>query len=81
MSTALNTRVTEGFMRLAKHTDAGSFGYMSGHPALKPNRALLQNFYNDRVMLTDTMSVADKSRLADMLETIAADMETDLQDC
>jgi hypothetical protein len=32
-------------------------------------------------MLTDTMSVADKTRLAEMLETIAADMETDLQDC
>jgi hypothetical protein len=54
---------------------------MSGHPALKQNRALLQNFYNDRVMLTDTMSVADKTRLAEMLETIAADMEADLQDC
>ena len=81
MSTELNTRITVAFLRFAEHTDIGSFGYMSGHPALKPNRALLQNFYNDRVMLTDTMSVADKTRLAEMLETIAADMEADLQDC
>ena len=81
MSTELNTRITVAFLRFAEHTDIGSFGYMSGHPALKANRALLQNFYNDRVMLTDTMSVADKTRLAEMLETIAADMEADLQDC
>ena len=81
MSQALNTRVTEAFAYFAKQTAIGSFGYMSGHPALKPNRPLLQHFYNDRVMLTDTMSVADKTRLADMLETIAADMEKDLQDC
>jgi hypothetical protein len=81
MSQALNTRIAVAFAGFVKHTDAGSFGYMSGHPALKQNRALLQNFYNDRVMLTDTMSVADKTRLAEMLETIAADMEADLQDC
>jgi hypothetical protein len=79
MSQALNTRVTEAFAYFAKQTAIGSFGYMSGHPAL--DRSLLQNFYNDRAMLTDTMSTADKTRLADMLETIAADMETDLQDC
>jgi hypothetical protein len=79
MSTALNTRITEAFVYFAKQTDIGSFGYMSGHPALDYD--LLQNFYNDRVMLTDTMSVADKTRLAEMLEKIAADMETDLQDC
>jgi len=81
MSTELNTRIAVAFAGFVKQTDIGSFGYMSGHPALKPNRALLQNFYNDRVMLTDTMSVADKTRLAEMLETIAADMEADLQDC
>jgi hypothetical protein len=79
MSTELNTRITEAFVRFAEHTDIGSFGYMSGHPALDYD--LLQNFYNDRVMLRDTMSVADKTRLAEMLETIAADMEADLQDC
>jgi hypothetical protein len=79
MSNALNTRITEAFAGLAEQTDIGSFGYMSGHPAL--DRTLLQNFYNDRVMLTDTMSVADKTRLAEMLEKIAADMAADLQDC
>ena len=79
MSQALNARITEAFVYFAEHTAIGSFGYMSGHPAL--DRALLQNFYNDRVMLRDTMSVADKTRLAEMLEKIAADMETDLQDC
>lgn len=81
MSTELNTRITEAFAGFAKQTDIGSFGYMSGHPALKPNRDLLQNFYNDRVMLRDTMSAADKTRLAEMLERIAADMAADLQDC
>ena len=79
MSQALNTRITEAFAGLAEQTDIGSFGYMSGHPAL--DWALLQNFYNDRVMLRDTMSVADKTRLAEMLEKIAADMAADLQDC
>ena len=79
MSTELNTRIAVAFAGFVKQTDIGSFGYMSGHPALDYD--LLQNFYNDRVMLTDTMSVADKTRLAEMLETIAADMEADLQDC
>jgi len=79
MSQALNTRITVAFAGLAKQTDIGSFGYMSGHPALDYD--LLQNFYNDRVMLTDTMSVADKTRMAEMLERIAADMAADLQDC
>ena len=75
MSKELYARIATAFDAIYAKGDTG-LEYMDGHWAMDDE--LMQHFYNDSV---ETLSVADKTRLAEMLETIAADMETDLQDC
>lgn len=66
MSKALNARIAEAFGRIYDKGDNG-LDYMDGHEAM--DEALMQHFYNDTV---ETLSVADKTKMAEMLETIAA---------
>jgi hypothetical protein len=47
---------------------------MDRHVAL--DSELMEHFYNDTV---ETLSKADKTRMAEMLEGIVADMEMDLE--
>jgi len=47
---------------------------MDRHQAL--DEALMEHFYNDTV---ETLSKADKTRMAEMLEEIVADMGFDLE--
>jgi hypothetical protein len=48
--------------------------YMDRHCVL--DEALMQHFYDDTV---ETLSKADKTKMADMLEEIASDAEFDLE--
>jgi hypothetical protein len=48
--------------------------YLDRHSAL--DEALMEHFYNDTV---ETLSKADKTKMADMLEEIASDAEFDLE--
>jgi hypothetical protein len=73
MSKALNKRISKAFDKIYSRGDAG-LDYMDGHVELDAD--LMQFFYDDAV---DTLSLADKTRLADMLETVVADMEFDLE--
>ena len=73
MSKALNKRIADAFSKIYDRGDAG-LDYMDGHVALDAD--LMQYFYDDAV---ETLSKADKTRLADMLELVAADMEFDLE--
>ena len=73
MSKALNARIAEAFGRIYDKGDSG-LDYMDGHEAM--DESLMQHFYNDSV---ETLSVADKTRMAEMLETIAADADFALE--
>lgn len=75
MSTALNARIAKAFGRIYDKGDNG-LDYMDGHKAM--DEALMQHFYNDTV---ETLSVADKTKMAEMLETIAADADFALESC
>jgi len=73
MSKALNKRIADAFATIYDQGDNG-LEYMDGHTALDP--ALMEHFYNDTV---ETLSKADRTRMALMLETIASDMDMDLE--
>ena len=73
MSKALNKRISEAFGKIYDMGDSG-LDYMDKHCAL--DEALMEYFYNDTV---ETLSKADKTRMADMLEEIASDAEFDLE--
>ena len=73
MTKALNKRISEAFDKIYDMGDSG-LDYMDKHCAL--DEALMQHFYNDTV---DTLSKADKTKMADMLEEIASDAEFDLE--
>jgi hypothetical protein len=73
MSKALNKRIADAFGKIYDRGDAG-LDYMDGH--VEMNAELMQYFYDDKV---ETLSKADKTRLADMLETVVADMAFDLE--
>jgi len=73
MSKALNARIAEAFGRIYDKGDSG-LDYMDGHEAM--DEELMQHFYNDSV---ETLSVADKTRMAEMLETIASDADFALE--
>jgi len=73
MTKALNKRIGDAFEKIYDRGDAG-LEYMDGHVELDAD--LMQYFYDDTV---ETMSKADKTRLADMLELVVADMEFDLE--
>jgi hypothetical protein len=73
MTKALNKRISEAFDKIYDMGDSG-LDYMDRHCAL--DEALMQHFYDDTV---ETLSKADKTRMADMLESIVNDMEFDLE--
>jgi hypothetical protein len=73
MSKALNKRIGDAFAAIYDRGDAG-LDYMDGHTAM--DHTLMEHFYNDTV---ETLSLADRRRMADMLETCAADMDMDLE--
>jgi len=73
MSKALNKRIEDAFDTIYDQGDNG-LEYMDRHQALDP--ALMEHFYNDTV---ETLSKADKTRMAEMLEEIVADMGFDLE--
>ena len=73
MSKALNKRISEAFGLIYDAGDSG-LDYMDRHSAL--DEALMEHFYNDTV---ESLSLADRTRMADMLETIADDMSFDLE--
>jgi NADH:ubiquinone oxidoreductase subunit D len=73
MTKALNKRIADAFGAIYDMGDSG-LDYMDRHEAL--DEALMEHFYNDTV---ETLSKADKTKMADMLETIASDMEFDLE--
>jgi hypothetical protein len=73
MSKALNKRIATAFGKIYDRGDAG-LDYMDGH--VEMDAELMQYFYDDKV---ETLSKADKTRLADMLETVVADMVCDLE--
>ena len=72
MSKALNKRISKAFDKIYSKGDNG-LDYMDRHCEMDAD--LMQFFYDDAV---DTLSKADKQRMADMLETVVADMEVDL---
>jgi hypothetical protein len=73
MTKALNKRIADAFGRIYDKGDNG-LEFMDGHVAL--DETLMQHFYNDSV---ETLSKADKTKMADMLETIADDADFDLE--
>jgi hypothetical protein len=72
MSKALNKRIADAFGTIYDQGDNG-LEYMDGHQAL--DEALMEHFYNDTV---ESLSKDDRKRMAEMLETIVADMQQDL---
>jgi hypothetical protein len=73
MSKALNKRIADAFGEIYDRGDAG-LDYMDRHTAV--DHALMEHFYNDQV---ESLSLADRTRMALMLETCAADMDMDLE--
>jgi hypothetical protein len=73
MTKALNKRIADAFGAIYDRGDNG-LDYMDRHEAL--DVALMQHFYDDTV---DSLSKADKTKMADMLESIVNDMEFDLE--
>ncbi len=73
MSKALNKRISEAFGKIYDMGDSG-LDYMDRHCAL--DAELMEHFYNDTV---ETLSKADKTKMADMLEEIASDAEFDIE--
>jgi hypothetical protein len=73
MTKALNKRIADAFGVIYDRGDEG-LDYMDRHEAL--DEALMEHFYNDTV---DSLSKADKTKMADMLESIVNDMEFDLE--
>ena len=73
MSKALNKRISKAFDTIYERGDSG-LEYMDRHTAL--DAKLMEFFYNDAV---ETLSKADKERMAVMLETIVNDMDFDLE--
>jgi len=73
MTKALNKRIADAFNAIYNRGDSG-LDYMDKHVAL--DEALMEHFYNDSV---ETLSKADKTKMAEMLESIVSDMEFDLE--
>jgi hypothetical protein len=72
MSKALNKRIADAFGTIYDQGDSG-LDYMDRHSAV--DHALMEHFYNDTV---ETLSLADRTRMAQMLEACVADMQQDL---
>jgi hypothetical protein len=72
LSKALNGRIARAFATIYDQGDAG-LDYMDRHQAV--DHTLMEHFYNDQV---ETLSKADKTKMAEMLEACVADMQQDL---
>jgi len=72
MSKALNKRINKAYDAIYRMGDSG-LEYMDRHCEM--DQDLMEHFYNDTV---DTLSKADKTRMAEMLEEIVSDMDFDL---
>jgi hypothetical protein len=72
LSKALNDRIARAFTAIYDQGDTG-LDYMDRHQAV--DHTLMEHFYNDRV---ESLSKADKTKMAEMLETCVADMQQDL---
>ena len=72
MSKALTKRIDKAYNAIYRMGDSG-LDYMDGHCEM--DQDLMEHFYNDTV---ETLSKADKTRMAEMLEEIASDMAFDL---
>jgi hypothetical protein len=73
VSKAINKRISDAYMAIYDRGDNG-LEYMDRHEAI--DVPLMEHFYNDTV---ETLSKADKTRMAEMLEAIVNDMEFDLE--
>jgi hypothetical protein len=73
MTKALNKRISKAFDKIYDMGDSG-LDYMDRHCAM--DEALMQYFYDDAV---ETLSKADKTKMAEMLEEIASDAEFDIE--
>jgi hypothetical protein len=73
MSKTLNKRIADAFEAIYDRGDTG-LDYLDRHSAVDAD--LMQYFYDDAV---ETLSTADKQRMADMLEAVVADMMFDLE--
>jgi hypothetical protein len=73
MTKALNKRISKAYGKIYDMGDSG-LDYLDRHSAL--DEALMEHFYNDTV---ETLSKADKTKMADMLEEIASDAEFDIE--
>jgi len=73
VSKAINKRISDAYMAIYDRGDNG-LEYMDRHEAI--DESLMEHFYNDTV---ETLSKADKTRMAEMLEAIVNDMEFDLE--
>ena len=73
MTKALNKRISKAYDKIYEMGDSG-LDYLDRHSAL--DEALMEHFYNDTV---ETLSKADKTKMADMLEEIASDAEFDIE--
>jgi hypothetical protein len=73
MTKALNKRISEAYGKIYDMGDSG-LDYLDRHCAL--DEVLMEHFYNDTV---ETLSKADKTKMADMLEEIANDAEFDIE--
>ena len=72
MTKALNKRISKAFDTIYSKGDSG-LDYMDRHCEMDAD--LMQFFYDDAV---ETLSKADKQRMAEMLESVVADMAFDL---
>jgi hypothetical protein len=72
MSKALNKRISKAYDAIYRKGDSG-LDYMDSHCEM--DQELMQFFYDDAV---ETLSKADKTRMAEMLEEIVSDMDFDL---
>ena len=78
MSKALNTRIADAFGKFYDRGDTG-LEYLDSHEAMdEPTQALMEHFYNDTL---ETLGKLHLLLLAKRLESIADDMEFDLEDC
>jgi hypothetical protein len=73
MSKALSKRIADAFGKIYDWGDTG-LDYMDRHEAI--DEALMEHVYNDSILM---LSIADKTKLAEMLETVVADMTFDLE--
>jgi|688.fasta_scaffold434443_4 hypothetical protein len=75
---SLKQRISDAFDKICDRGDTG-LDYMDSHDAMdEPTQALMEHFYNDTL---GTLGNIQRFQLAKSLETIADDMEFDLEDC